>query len=153
MMSRTLKTTLAVAAAAVLIPGVAAAQMGDRLTQRDFERCHVQAMQVAGVRVESPAASPGMTGPSGTVAPHGTATQPGTSAVVTPPATSPGPAPGASGTGSGTETTRSGGLGVGTQSGTGPGSGGTMSTGASLDRAQQVERASQAYRDCLTSIR
>ena len=89
MMSRTLKTTLAVAAAAVLIPGVAAAQMGDRLTQRDFERCHVQAMQVAGVRVESPAASPGMTGPSGTVAPHGTATQPGTSAVVTPPATSP----------------------------------------------------------------
>ena len=153
MMSRTLKTTLAVAAAAVLIPGVAAAQMGDRLTQRDFERCHVQAMQVAGVWVESPAASPGMTTPSGTVVPHGTPTQPGTSGVVTPPATSPGPAPGASGTGSGTETTRSGGLGVGTQSGTGPGSGGTMSTGASLDRAQQVERASQAYRDCLTSIR
>lgn len=141
MMSRTMKTTLAAAAAALLIPGVAAAQMGDRLTQRDFERCHVQAMQVAGVWVESPAASPGVTTPSGTV-------------VVTPPATSPGPAAGSSGTGSGTETTRSGGLGVGPQSGTGPGSHGTsMSTGASLDRAQQVERAAQAYRDCLTSIR
>ena len=61
MMSRTMKTTLAAAAAALLIPGVAAAQMGDRLTQRDFERCHVQAMQMAGVWVESPAASPGVT--------------------------------------------------------------------------------------------
>jgi hypothetical protein len=148
-----LKGTLVAAAAAVLIPGVAAAQMGDRLTQRDFERCHVQAMQVAGVWVESPAASPGVTTPSGTVVPHGSSTSPGTSGMTTPPATSPGPAAGASGTGSGTETTRSGGLGVGPQSGTGPGSGAGTSTGASLDRAQQVERAAQAYRDCLTTIR
>jgi hypothetical protein len=136
-------TTIAsVAATTLLLSGIALAQQ-TRLTQADFERCHRQAMQVAGVWTESPAASPGVT------APHGTVTQPGPT-TTTPPATSPGPAPGASGTGAGTEPTRSGGLGVGPHSGTGPGSyGAGTGVGATGDRAMQVERAVQAYRDCL----
>lgn len=157
-MTKRMTTMLAsVTAGALLLPGAAMAQ--DRLTQLDFERCHRQAMQVAGVWTETPAASPGTTTtvtPQGTVVvPHGTPTQPGVSSgTVTPPATSPGPAPGVSGTGTGTETTRSGGLGVGPQSGTGPGSYGPgTGVGAHLDRTQQVERAVQAYRDCLTASR
>lgn len=159
MMTKRMKTMLAsVAAGALLLPGVAMAQQQDRLTQLDFERCHRQAMQVAGVWSETPAASPGTTTvtPQGTVVvPHGTPTQPGVSTgTVTPPGTSPGPAPGESGTGTGTERTRSGGLGVGPQSGTGPGSYGPgTGVGAHLDRNQQVERAVQAYRDCLEASR
>lgn len=160
-MLKRMKTTLAsVAAGALLLPGLATAQQGERLTQMDFERCHRQAMQVAGVWSETPAASPGVTTPGvatppGTVTPHGAPTQPGVSSgAVTPPGTSPGPAPGASGTGTGTERTRSGGLGVGPHSGTGPGSYGPgTGVGAHLDRTQQVERAVQAYRDCLTASR
>lgn len=137
-------TTIAsVAATTLLLAGAALAQQ-TQLTQADFERCHRQAMQVAGVWTESPAASPGVT------APHGTVTQPGPT--TTPPATSPGPAPGVSGTGAGTEPTRSGGLGVGPQSGTGPGSYGAGG-GPTGDRAMQIERAVQAYRDCLMAAR
>ena len=148
MMMKTMKTTLAsVAAGALLLPGLATAD--ERLTQADFERCHRQAMQVAGVWTEAPAASPGVTTPQGTVTPHGAPTQPGATGTVTPPATSPGPAAGVSGTGQGTERTKSGGLGVGPQSGTGPGHGPGTGTAASLDRSQQVDRAADAYRDCL----
>lgn len=150
-MIKTMKTTLAsVAAGALLLPAAAMAQQTERLTQMDFDRCHQQAMQIAGVWTETPAASPGVTQPHGTVAPHG-APQPGAAPGVTaPPGTSPGPAPGVSGTGAGTEPTRAGGLGVGPQSGTGPGAHGPgTGVGAPLDRAQQIERATQAYRDCL----
>lgn len=153
-MMQKMKTTLAsVAAGALLLPGVAmAAQHGERLTQADFDRCHRQAMHVAGL-VDAPAASPGVTTP-GTVQPHGAPTQPATPGVTAPPGTSPGPAPGVSGTGAGTEPTRSGGLGVGTQSGTGPGAHGPgTGVGAPMDRSMQIERAAQAYRDCLMTAR
>jgi hypothetical protein len=131
--------------AALLVPSLASAGGGAKLTRADFERCNQQAMQVAGVDSDSPAASPQMgTGSQsgtglGTSAPSGSGSQYGTQ----------------SGSGMPTGGTHSGptsqsGTGMQTGSGTQSGSGmsGAGSAAGTGDDAQ-LERVIQAYRDCL----
>jgi hypothetical protein len=139
-----------VALAALLVPGTVLA--GGSLTRADFERCNQQAMQVAGISdTQSPAASPGMQGSGAGSTSTGTGTygSPGTSGSGAGAGSSPSGS--TMGTGSGTHTGSGSSVGAGsgtstgTQSGTGAGSS-AMTGGADQ---QKLDRAVQAYRDCL----
>jgi hypothetical protein len=137
-MSIKIKTTLAtLGVAAMLLPSLATAGGGQKLSRADFDRCNQQAMQVAGIETDSPAASPQLgTGATGTGA-----TQPSTGAGAERPA---GAQTGAQ-TGTGSQ--------VGTQTGSGtqPGTGAGPQTGVSgaMGADAKIEQAVQAYRSCL----
>jgi len=124
MMSTKIKATFAsLGVAALLLPAVAgAAGDGKKFSRADFERCNQQAMQIAGVETDSPAAMPGVAQPGQPGSQQGT--QPGAGAGTT-----------GSGVSSGTGTS-----GSGVSSGTG-----TMGAGAD----QELDRVVDAYRDCL----
>lgn len=125
-----------VAIGALLLP-VAATAGGGSLSRADFERCNQQAMQVAGISdSQSPAASPSTSGAgtSGSVS-GGTGSQSGSSSM-----------PSASGSSTGGSDSTSSGSSV---SG-GAGTSGSGSTAASSSGDQdKLDKAVQAYRDCL----
>jgi len=140
--------TFRIAVASVAIGGLllpAAAIAGGTLSRADFERCNQQAMQVAGISdSQSPAASPPTSGtgsssssmstsPSST---SGTSSTPSVSGSTSTPSASGSSAGGATGGsyGSGSSAT-----GSGAQSG---------SMASSADQ-EKIDKAVQAYRDCL----
>ena len=142
MMTRPTIGFTSLALATLLVPATALAG-GGSLTKADFERCNQQAMQVAGISdSESPAASPSTSGSgagtSGTPG-SGTSASPG----MTSPSTSGSDTSGSPSTGGTAGTSGSGVSGSGTYSG----SGATSATG-SADQLK-LDRAVQAYRDCL----
>lgn len=126
---RIFKITFASAGiAALLLP--AGAMAGGSLTRADFERCSQQAMQVAGISdSQSPAASPGMSSPGTSGSGAGTS--------------------GSMGSGAGTPgsygSSTSGSMSGSSGSTTGAGS----STATSSADQEKIDRAAQAFRDCL----
>lgn len=133
-MLRSALTTAAVAA--LLGPGVALA--GGSMTRADFERCNAQAMQRAGVAdTQSPAASPSTSGSLGS----GTGGHSSTST----PSVGGGAGGGTGSTGSSADATTSMGS-TSTGSGTHSGAAGAAAGGGD---EQKLDRAVQAYRDCL----
>jgi hypothetical protein len=148
----------AVAVALVAVPTFALAA-GEK-SRADFERCNQQAMMAAGISDNgSPAASPSGTTGSGS---SGSMTSPSTSGTSSTPSGSgtTGAGSGTSVSGSGSSTSGSGATSSGGVSGTGGPSGtggvsgstgvsgsasGSMSAGADA----KIDRAVQAYRECL----
>jgi hypothetical protein len=134
MMSTKIKATFAsLGVAALLLPAVAgAAGEGKKFSRADFDRCNQQAMQIAGVDTDAPAALPGAAQP-GTQPGTQQETQPGTQPGMQQPGTQPGAGAGTTGTGVG--------AGAGT-TGTGVGA-------AVGDEDRELDRIVDAYRDCL----
>ena len=122
MMSTKIKATFAsLGVAALLLPAVAgAAGEGKKFSRADFERCNQQAMQIAGLDVDAPAALPG-------------AAQPGTQ-----PGTEPG-----------TQQDRPGMQQPGTQPGTEAQPGTQPGVGVGVGEEAELDRIVDAYRDCL----
>ena len=133
--------------AAVLLPTAGIA--GGTMTRADFERCNQVAMQAAGVSSPSPSASPTTsgTGASGSITSGSTGTTGSSSTGLS--ASSPSGNP-VSSPGSGTASSPSAGT---SSSPTVSGSGSSVSgsTAVSGGTDPQLERAVQAYRDCLRS--
>jgi len=137
MMSIRIKGTLASLGVAALLLPVAAGAGGDgkKFSRADFERCNQQAMQIAGVASDSPAALPGSTQSSQPGSQHGTSGS-GTS--------SPGVSSGTGTSGSGMGTS-----GSGVSSGTGT-TGSSITSGAgTMGADQELDRVVDAYRSCL----
>jgi hypothetical protein len=153
-MMRTFKVAVAsVAIGGLLLP--AAAIAGGTLSRADFERCNQQAMQVAGISdSQSPAASPSTSGtggsssgsmstsPSGT---SGTSSTPSVSGSTSTPSTSGSTStPSASGSSAGGAT--GGSYGSGSSASGSSAQSGSMASSADQEK---IDKAVQAYRDCL----
>jgi hypothetical protein len=142
-----MKTTFAaLGIAALLLPAAASADAGKKLSRADFDRCNQQAMQIAGIDSDSPAASPQLGTGSGASQPSGS--QYGTQSGSQP----------SSGSQTGTQSGTGMQTGSGTQSGTGTQMGSGTQTGSSMSGTSgaagagddaKLDRAVQAYRDCL----
>ena len=136
MMSIKIKGAFAsIGVAALLLPAVAgAAGEGKKFSRADFERCNQQAMQIAGVASDSPAALPGA----------GQQGQPGAQQGTSSSGVSSGMGTSGSGVSSGTGTS-----GSGVTSGTGTSGAGVSSGAGTMGADQELDRVVDAYRDCL----